>query len=140
MITVIEFVIAITIFISFLCSIMLYMFCVDRYSFIDNALRTKKDFFKICFLHQAVLWQQDEYINRAGIVVLTVLITPFVLWINLMILIILCFCLIAKLIAYAFMKLFARHPITWDDWWDDLRNDEAYRAWVRCHYHIGKGV
>lgn len=138
MITVIEFVIAITIFISFLCSLMLYAFCIDRYSCMDNALRTKKDFLKICFLHQTVLWQQDEYINRVGIVVLTVLITPFVLWINLTVFIALCFCLIAKLIAYAFMKLFAQYPITWDDWWNDLWNDEAYRAWVRCHYHIEK--
>jgi hypothetical protein len=125
-------------FISFICSLMLYMFCVDGYSCIDNALRTKKDFFKVCFLHQTVLWQQDEYINRVGIVVLEVLMTPFVLWINFMVFIVLCFCLIAKLIAYAFMKLFAQYPITWDDWWSDIWNDEAYRAWARCRYHIGK--
>ena len=139
MITAIKCVIAITVLISFLCSIMLYLFCVDNYSCFDNALRTKKDFFKICFLHQTVLWQQDEYINRVGIVVLIILITPFVLWINFMVFIFLWFCLIAKLIAYAFMKLFSRHPITWDDWWGNLWNDESYRAWARCHYHIGKG-
>lgn len=109
----IVFVLAISLILSadFLCiGILIPMFsvCENLYD-INNCLSDKREFIRCLLQWQVWVWEEtNDSINKAGIIILEVLMTVLALWCNVIALIMLIIGEIVRFLKFCFIKCFGK--------------------------------